>query len=47
MFLHLSVILFTGGLSASGSGVSAFGPRGCVPLGPGGCLPLGKGVYTP
>ena len=47
MFLHLSVILFTGGVSASGSG-------GCPPLGLGvfasrfwGCLPLGPGVDTP
>ena len=40
MFLHLSVILFTGG------GCLPLG-RGCLPLGPGGCLPLGPGVYTP
>ena len=39
MFLHLSVILFTGGVSTSGCG-------GCLPLVPGG-LPLGLGGYTP
>ena len=36
MFLHMSVILFTGGMcipACTGYGVSASGSRGCTPLG--------------